>query len=161
MGKKVWIILIIIFLLIASAAAYVYVAYLMPEKSSGSNSGSSSPAPILTNLTLPAYFEKQKLVQSLPSSAVISLKFYNTENKEKIIGDSYTITKSSVEEKEASNPDLIITVDSKYLPKFGNFCNAVKEARNNGEISFDMKLSKTSMLWKYKSVMKYRDCFGF
>ncbi|MEI6058791.1 MAG: hypothetical protein WCP89_03395 [archaeon] len=173
MGKKIWIILIVVFLLIASVGAYVYVSYVAEDNSSGSfessgGSGSSGgsvgvyiPPPVLTKETLPAYFEKQALVQALPDDAVIALDFFDVVNGEWVVDNSYTLKRGSVAAGEATNPDLIITVNSKYLPEFGDFCGAIKKAKAKGDISFDMKLSTAAMMWKYKSVMKYRECFGF
>ncbi len=163
MGKKVWIVLIILVLLIASAGAYVYVNYFSAGEPEivRAGSGNSVPAPILTKETLPAYFEQQALVKALPNEAVIALDFFEIKDGEWVVVDSYTLKRGSVTVGEASNPDLVITVASKYLPQFGDFCKATKNAKANGDIAFDMKLSITSMMWKYKSVMKYRECFGF
>lgn len=161
MGKKVWIILLVVVFLIASAGAYVYVNYVHIPSSSGSSAGVYSPPPILTKETLPAYFEKQALLQALPDDALIALDFFDVVNGEWVVDNSYTLKKGSVTSGEASNPDLIITVNSKYLPEFGDFCGATKKAKANGDIAFDMKLSTASFLWKYKSVANYRECFGF
>ena len=57
---------------------------------------------------------------------------------------------------------MIISIHSKYVSESYNFCNAIKQANRNGDLSYEVNpdLSKASLLWKYKSMMKYKDCLG-
>ena len=51
---------------------------------------------------------------------------------------------------------------SKYLSKLtaSNFCNIINSAKRNGDFGNEMKLSKVKLLWRYKSIMSYKDCLG-
>ena len=37
----------------------------------------------------------------------------------------------------------------------------IKQARQNGEVSFELKMSQPMFLFRYGSLMKYKECFSF
>ena len=76
---------------------------------------------------------------------------------------SYVITKGNVEEVNAQNLDenkldLEIIINSKYALS-AEFCTAIKQARANNDFGYELKASKASLLWKYRGMMKYKNCF--
>lgn len=116
----------------------------------------------LTKENFYLYLQQQELVQNLPKDAVISLKLYNVSSGTKQLEKSYIIKRASVIEGDLNNSDMEIAIDSKYLDDFSrDMCSAIKNASNNGEMTTEIKLSKTALLWKYKSMLGYKDCFGF
>ena len=121
---------------------------------------STKPA-VVTKENFPAYLQNSQLVKDLPKDAAISLKLYNFDAGERQWEESYIIEKSKVQEGLAQNPDLEIWLHSKYIPQASNFCSAAKKAKSNGDIAFELKLSKVKFLWKYRGMMKYKECFGF
>ena len=116
----------------------------------------------VTKENLGLYFEQQEIVKDLPKDAVIGFAFYSFSNGERVWEEKYTIRKGSVVKKDYSNenPDMIIYMHSRNFNLFGDVCNAVKTANKNGDLGYDIKISKASLLWKYKKMMGYRECFG-
>lgn len=116
----------------------------------------------LTKDNFHLFLQQQDIVKELPEKALISLKLYNFDSGERQWEKSYIITESSVSEGDAKNPDLEIILSSKYLFDVAkDLCSAVKKAKVNNDIGFDLKISMTSFLWKYKSMLGYKSCFGF
>lgn len=107
---------------------------------------------VITKENFPTYVSRMNVVEDLPDDAVISLVFYDTEER-------YTLTKGSLEPGEASSPDLEVSFHSKYIPKLGNLCSAYQEASANREAWSELKMSAAGFAWKYRGVIQYRDCF--
>jgi hypothetical protein len=105
---------------------------------------------------------QNEIIQKLPDNAKIILKFYNFDTGERSWEKSYILTKGNAEQGSANDADMDLIMHSKYLSKLtaSNFCNIIKSAKANGDFASDLKISKTSLLWKYKSIMSYRDCLG-
>lgn len=107
---------------------------------------------IITEDSLPSYLAMNQIIQDLPSSAEISLKTSQNE---------YTITKGKVIEAKANNPDITISIPSKYITEFSNgFCSTIDKSNRNKDLEITLHLSETALAWKYKSLFKYRECFG-
>jgi len=141
--------ILLIILFIYSAPRLGIIGNVINKQATNSNSVS---APLLiTKDNFQAYLEKQSIIQDIPKKAEISLIFSDTK-------ESYIITKSSVKKGQAINPDIIITIPSTYIPSLSNFCNAIKTANTNKDLGYELVASKMSLLWKYKSMMKYKDC---
>ena len=118
----------------------------------------------LTKENLYLYIESQKMIQDLPKEAFILLRLYNFDTGVRQWEKSYLITKGNVEEInvqdiDESKLDMEIIINSKYALS-AEFCTAIKQARANNEFGYELKASKTTLLWKYKGMMKYADCFG-
>ena len=154
--KKKKVIAVGIILLIFMFVVLVYF-FLKPKISgntiSSSKKSSASLPVIITLENFPGYLAKQNIIQELPKNAQISLMFSDT-------GKSYTIMQGSVKQGQAGKPDAVINIPSKYISKLGSFCSTMEEAINNGELSYELKASKVSLLWKYRGMMKYGGCFG-
>jgi hypothetical protein len=117
--------------------------------------------PIIINFdNFAEYASSQKLVKELPSNAEISIKFYNFDSGQRQFDAIYTMTKGKVEKREAISADIEIMINSKYLPQIGNLCQTLQEAAKNGDVSYQTNLNSAALLWKYRGMMKYKDCFG-
>jgi hypothetical protein len=59
--------------------------------------------------------------------------------------------------------DITMTLSSKYLDGLNtaNFCSAINIAKKNGDLGVYTKLSAPAMMWKFKGMLKYRECLGF
>ncbi|MDO8517438.1 MAG: hypothetical protein Q7S33_04930 [Nanoarchaeota archaeon] len=127
------------------------------------------------------------MIQALPDNSALLLKFYNVRNSTALISEhpknptnnqedfsdfnsgqrqwekTYAITKGSVKEGNVENPDITILLSSKYLNELttSNFCSIIKKAKANNDLGIETSLSTPSLLWKFKSMTKYRDCLGF
>lgn len=92
------------------------------------------------------------LIKNLPSNVHISL----------YIGDEkYSISKNSVIKGDTKNKDLEIFITPDYkLALTRDLCESIKLASKRGD--FDLKLisSKTELIWKLRSMIKYKSCLG-
>ncbi|MEK6825142.1 MAG: hypothetical protein AABY02_04790 [Nanoarchaeota archaeon] len=96
---------------------------------------------------------QSSLVRDVPEDGVVA--FY--------VGDrGYTITKEKMESGLPVNPDITITLPESYLATLGQYgwCAALQEARRNGNLGIELQGSKTSLVWKYRALEKYRLCLG-
>ena len=148
--KKTVIVLIVLIIILFAAVGGIFF-YLNPvqEKTNGNQNI------VYVNITKENFAQVlsgNSFVINLPDSAVISLK---------VDEDYYAIKKGSVTKEQANSPDFQITLPGEYIPMLGNLCSAVDAAKKNGDLGFETSMSKTSLLWKYKSMLKYRECFGF
>lgn len=112
---------------------------------------------------LPQALSSSNIVNELPADADIALRFYNFNSGEREWEKSYTIRKGEVKEEYSEDADMIIVMHSKYLEPLNNknFCSIVKDAQKNGDFGYENKISEAILLWKYKGMFKYRECFGF
>jgi len=121
------------------------------KSASGSEKGAKEMVLIDKN-NFAGYLAQNEIISSLPKGAVISLK---------IDSEDYTVGRGSVVKAKAENPDLEVSIPGSYIAGMGDFCNTVKRAINNGDAVISLKIGRVSFLWKYRSVMRYKDCFGF
>jgi len=105
-----------------------------------------------------------EMIKDLPEKAVILLRFYGFNPQgEKAWGNSYILKRGSASQGVVDNPDLALWIPSRYLASLtsDNLCSLVKLAKANQELSIRTSLSTMSLLWKFKSMFKYRECLGF
>ena len=118
---------------------------------------------VITYESLPSVLSKNSIVRDLPKNAVLLLRFYNFYTGERQWEKSYVLTTGNAKEGIADNADMTIVIHSKYLSRMtpNNFCDIIKNARANNDLGTWTELSKAQLLWKFKSMTKYRDCLGF
>ncbi len=123
----------------------------------------NAPAIDIDYSNLPQALSSSSIVNELPADARILLRFYNFNSGERVWEKSYIITKGEVKEEYNADADMTIVLHSKYLGPLNdkNFCSIVKEAQKNGDFTYENKISDAKLLWKYRSMIKYRECFGF
>jgi len=116
----------------------------------------------ITYENLPAFLSKNNIINDLPEDVTILLRFYNFNSGEREYERTFIITRGNVKEGNLDDPDLYLDIHSKYLNEWNsaNFCNIMTKANNNGDLGFTSKLSTTKLLWKFKSLTKYKSCFG-
>ncbi len=109
---------------------------------------------VVTETNLKAFLESRPLVQELPSKAVIYLHVGNELH--------YTIKRESVTDGVPQNPDITLSMPVSYIDDLGTIglCNTIILANDNGDLSAQVHLSQKALLWKYRSVLEYRECFG-
>jgi len=164
--RKIWIIAIVIIILLL-AFGFFYVQHINSKElvlkqalvTPQANTGNYEPVAI-TKENLPDFFKVQGFVLDLPSDGVILVRLYSFETGERVYEESYVIRKGSVEKGSVENADITVILSSKYVPELGDFCGAVKKAKQNGDIGFETSIGKVALAWKYKSMTKYKDCFG-
>ncbi len=105
---------------------------------------------------------QNEIIQKLPEDAKISLSFYNFDSGERQWDGDYLLTKGNVEKIKDDNVDIKMIMHSKYLSQLNanNFCFIINDAKRRGDFASELVISKTSALWKYKSIMSYKGCLG-
>ena len=105
---------------------------------------------------------KNEVIVNLPSEAKILIKFYNFNSGERTWEKSYILSQGAVKEGTLENPDVILSLNSKYLDELTtqNFCAVIKKAKENNDLGIEFSGSETALLWKYKGMLQYKDCFG-
>lgn len=127
---------------------------------------------VINKENLGNYLEKQNIIKDLPKDAVILVRLYNLNSGSRQLEEEYLIKKSEVrkinsksadleEIGNSDNPDIIIYLNSKYVPELKDLCSAIKNAKTNNDLSFESKISNIRFLWKYGGMFKYRRCLGF
>lgn len=101
-----------------------------------------------------------EITKKIPEDAPISIKFFDFKGNTRIWQDEFIIAKGKEVDKK---PLVKLTLYSEYIPKLNktNFCEITKKAKNNKDLGFSTDVSKTKLMWKYKSLLEYRECFGF
>jgi len=97
----------------------------------------------------------------IPKAGKISLKFFHFTQGCRIWDKSYILTDGKIFEGDGE-ADIYLTLSSDYVSEIegDNFCEVIKKARNNGDLGQYTEASKITLLWRYKSMIKYADCLG-
>lgn len=111
--------------------------------------------------TLSSDLLKSEIIKDLPKGAVLELSFYNFDFGERVWEKTYVLKKDSVEEGTEQS-DIQIIMHSKYVRDFKHksLCGVVIDARNQGDLGIETELTQSALMWKYKNMLKYRDCLG-
>ncbi len=133
------------------------------------NSGSNYQKPVYGQAVEKDYenlediLKNNEMILALPDDAKLLLAFYNFNTGERTWEKFYTITKGNAEQKTSSDYDIRLNLHSKYLTVLNqdNLCSVIQTANNNGDFGSETELSSFSLGWKFKSMLKYRDCLGF
>lgn len=170
--KVILIVAIIVILAIAIFAGRTIVSELKGSQQSSQSrySGNSGPSkPIEFGIAgeedyanLEEILLSSQMIKDLPSNGVLLLNFYNFYSGEREWEKSYTIKKDSVVLGEPDEYDIKLIMASKYLTILNDYglCSTINIARSRGDFASQTALSTTSLLWKYRSMTKYRDCLG-
>lgn len=174
MGKKILILAGVLIILAVILGVLIYMA-LFNSVSKNTSTNTPSQFTKIGNVShssdrdVSLFLENQGFVQDLPKSITILIRFYNSEDAEKQWKESYVLTRANVEKITMANVErtttqnynILITLDEKelYNPD-SDLCAIMKNAKQNEALGFETSLSQTELLWKFKSMLKYRDCLG-
>jgi hypothetical protein len=105
---------------------------------------------------------KNEMIKNLPKNAVLKLQFYNYNSGQRTWKKSYNLKKNYVQEGNEEG-DIQIIVHSKYVKELKNkdLCEVLMNAKMNGDFEIETKLSQGALIWKYRNMLKYRNCLGF
>lgn len=175
--KVVLIILILIVSFLSfSIGFFIYENYSeeeIPETSSPSEKLSSSAPSRCSLIAKNDTYEKpdfsrlenvmseQPIVKDIPKTGRISLKFFHFTEGCRIWDKSYILSDGKIN-PGGGEADIHLTLSSDYTDEIteGNFCEIIKLARNNGDLGQYTEASKATLLWRYKSIIKYAECLG-
>jgi hypothetical protein len=154
MDKKIKIAWGIVILVVISCSIYYFFF------SNQMNSGVSGPTINVSYDNLAEVLSRNSMVRSLPKDSEVLLKFYNFDSGEREIEKSFLFGEKIIETSQDS-AEVMIFIRSKYLSGLTNknLCSTFKRANQAGDLSIESSLSFARMTWKYKSMMKYKDCF--
>lgn len=159
MSKKGVIVLVIIFVLLG-IAVYVFSPFIM----SGRNSANSANVPEvkISYSNFEEQLMRQSLVQDIPENGAMVLRFYNYKSGAQAWENSYILQKGDVQKGTLEDADITISMHSKYLETLTNknLCATIITAKGSGDVSIDTGISDASLAWKYRSMLKYKECLG-
>lgn len=117
----------------------------------------------VTKENLPSYLMSSSMIKDMPKKANVRLKLYDDSQGERKWEEIYFINENSVKEVSSDDNekvDVEIYLDSNYISELGlrELCSSIKKAKVNGKLGTELKISKVSFLWKYREMMKYKDC---
>src|SRR3989344_2663069 len=130
----------------------------------GGKSGGGVFVPVnVTKENLPSYLMSSSMIKDMPKKANVKLKLYDDSQGERKWEETYFITGNIVKEVSSDDNEEVdaeIYLSSDYISELGlqELCSSIKKAKVNGEFGAELKMSKVSFLWKYKGMMKYKDC---
>jgi len=132
-----------------------------PSSSVQSPSKSTTPLAPITPVTFPSYAQSQPIIKDVPEGAQVLLKLYNFNTGERQWEKSYIVKKGNVTEGTLSNPEITLILNSAYLADLNKigFCATVKKANTNGDLGMEFSVSEVTLAWKYRALMKYKECF--
>jgi predicted nuclease of restriction endonuclease-like (RecB) superfamily len=101
-----------------------------------------------------------EMTKEIPEKNPISLQFFHFNYGYRTWQDKFIIANGRI----LNNGETIIklSLKSNYIEEFkeDNLCEIIQKAKEIGDLGFDSEYSKTELLWKYKGMLKYKDCFG-
>lgn len=150
----------LIFLVIILMSLFAYS--LISQNTSSNQTSYAVKATHITYNNIENVLSGNSIVKVLPEDAQIILRFYNFNTGSRVWEKSYILKKGIVEEGAATNPDMSLSIHSKYLNEMTdqNLCIIIKKAKNNNDLGVEVYISQAALLWKYRSILKYKDCFG-
>jgi hypothetical protein len=158
--KKNWL-KILLFILGVSALIFISFSFIHSKEKLTGNAV-LTPVIFINYSNFEKEISKNYVIQALPNNAKIILKFYNFNAGKRQWEKSFILNKANVTEGTLKDPDITLSLNSKYLKELTNknFCQIIQKTSNNGELGIDLGMSQVSLIWKYKNILKYRDCFG-
>jgi len=101
------------------------------------------------------------IVKAVPEGSAILLRFYNFDSGQREFEKSYLITTGKIVEGNGDS-EITLLLHSKYLKELTNknFCSIIKKANTNGDLGFETEMSSASLAWKFRSMLKYKECLG-
>ncbi len=103
----------------------------------------------------------QQIVKDVPKAGKISLRFYHFAENCRIWDKSYILSDGKITEGGGES-DIQLWIASSYVDRItnSNFCDIIKEARASGALGQDATAGEATLLWRYKSMLKYKECLG-
>ncbi len=101
-----------------------------------------------------------EFIKDIPKKNPISIRFYYFENGSRVWQDRFYM--SNGELIESTETGMEIVINSKYIDDLSEkeLCSVVQDARSKGDLGTRTDYSETQLMWKYKSMLKHKDCFG-
>lgn len=105
---------------------------------------------------------KTPAFNDFPEKGKIGVQFFDGNGKE-MKDQMFLITKNEVKKTDISNADFIILTGNYWIPdikKSNDFCEVMKEIKEKQDYRIKRNIGVLEAGMKYKSLMKYQDCFN-
>ena len=104
--------------------------------------------------------EKNSLVEDIPSSGIIAIRFYSFQGEERIWRDEFLISKQGIVRE--GDPDLNVYLHAKYIEELTpeNLCEILGKANSEGDMSIQTNKNKILLAAKFTGLLKHRDCLA-
>ncbi len=159
-------VIVVISVLVMVVVAILFSKFFMTGNSVVSSSAGGqkiqiSPLNSLERQKVINIIESNSLLGDMPKAGIISLRFFDFKNGQRIWQDGFLIGHDGI--LQGGEPDIAITLHSKYISEFDehNFCEIIQKAKKNEDLGFTSLISSVKLLWKYKGMIKEKGCFGF
>lgn len=97
-------------------------------------------------------FLSDEIIQDLPKDAVVEIRFGE---------DYFSVSRDSINPGRPKNPDLSISLPANYASQLSDgLCEVTKKANSNGELIIEARAPQAVLLWKYKGMLKHKECLG-
>ncbi|MEX0932564.1 MAG: hypothetical protein WDZ77_00485 [Candidatus Pacearchaeota archaeon] len=102
--------------------------------------------------TFNAAIQGSGILEDIPNNAPLQIFFYDFENGQRIWRQPIVTGEGE--------PLIQVMIHSKYISEMNskNLCEIVKTANQNGDLEYYTDKNKATLLLKYSSMLKYRDC---
>lgn len=102
-----------------------------------------------------------EFLQDIPEKNPISIRFFYFEEGQRVWQDTFYMGEGEL--LSSAQATIKLTLHSKYIDEFNgnNLCSVIQTANQNKDLGFESSYSEANLLWKYKSMLKHRECFGF
>ncbi|HLD38656.1 MAG TPA: hypothetical protein VJA20_04405 [Candidatus Nanoarchaeia archaeon] len=167
--KKVLLILGIIFLIILGI---IFFSDINKKSSTSQPSSSSNVSGATQQVKVVPLSQEQRqkvenallsseFIQDIPENNPISLRFFYFEEEQRVWQDIFYMGRGGL--IDPGEMGISLSLHSKYIEELdkNDLCSIIQTANQNRDLGFDSDYSQTQLLWKYKGMIKYRDCFGF
>jgi len=116
----------------------------------------------ITYENIPQMLSEHSMIKELPKDAVILLRFYSFDGGKRVWKRSYVLEGGRIREGSVQNPEITLYIHSKYLEPLTNqnFCSIIRQAKINGDLGMESRLPKVKLMWRFKNMLKYKDCLG-
>ena len=152
---------VLIGIVVVSAIVGVFALGYIQSIEKPVSSGVPTPTIKINYSNFASEISKNSMIKALPKNEKVLLKLYNFNSGERAFEKRYYLSATNIEETNDENAEVIVLMSSKYMDELTNknLCSVFKKANNNGDLGIESSISMASLAWKFKSMMKYKDCF--
>jgi len=103
-----------------------------------------------------------EVLQVFPKNTEVLIQFSSEKEGELTVEKSYVIKGNILNETQTSSSEVIVTLDEKYLSllEAEDVCSIAQEIYKNNAYTYETTLNKAELLWKFRNLLRYRDCLG-
>lgn len=140
---------LIVALFVFTLVVFIIALTFGPAFSGNAVKGTAQPI-LLTAENFPLYLQGT-LAPDLPKNSKVSVS---------VADKDYSITGNSVKAEQIQDADVSIDLPESYLDKqYNGICDLLRDIAKNGDVGVETSLSNAELLWKYRSLLRYRACF--